>query len=189
MLGLTLDVCGASSFMWKQQHVVGHHVFTNVNSEDPDLNVKAARLTPWQPHAAHHVLQHIYLAALYGLLTVKTILMNDFEALASGQIGPVQISKLQAHEMVTLFAGKVVFACWFIGAPLVWSSWSMLQLAGLWAVAQFVCGWTLALMFQVLQLRCACMFHQVLLLKRMYRSKCKGSPLSQFLMPLMSGIS
>ena len=28
--GWTLDVAGASSFMWKQQHVVGHHAYTNV---------------------------------------------------------------------------------------------------------------------------------------------------------------
>ena len=28
--GWTLDLAGASSFMWKQQHVVGHHAYTNV---------------------------------------------------------------------------------------------------------------------------------------------------------------
>lgn len=156
-------MCGASSFMWKQQHVVGHHVFTNVNSEDPDVRVKAARLTPMQPHAAHHALQHLYLGALYGLLTIKTILMNDFEAHASGNIGPVQISKLHDHEVVTLYAGKVAFACWFLVAPLIWSSWSVLQLAGLWTLSQVVTGWTLALMFQVRLSCCAALQHVFLL--------------------------
>jgi acyl-lipid (8-3)-desaturase len=149
IFGLTLDICGASSFMWKQQHVVGHHQFTNVNSQDPDVRVKAARLTPWQPHAAQHALQHIYLAALYGLLAIKTTLLNDFEAHASGNIGPVQISRLRDHELVTMYAGKVLFGCWFVVAPLIWSSWGVLQLLGLWTVSQLVTGWTLAFMFQV----------------------------------------
>jgi acyl-lipid (8-3)-desaturase len=39
-MGLTLDLVGASSFVWKQQHVVGHHAYTNVDGEDPDIRVK-----------------------------------------------------------------------------------------------------------------------------------------------------
>ena len=140
---------GASSFMWKQQHVVGHHVFTNVNSEDPDVSLRTARLTPWQPHKAQHTLQHIYLAALYGLLSIKTVIMSDFQAHAAGVIGPVQLSKLHGHEVATLYAGKAFFAGWYVVLPLVFGSWSVLQLAGLWAVSQLVTGWTLALMFQV----------------------------------------
>lgn len=135
--------------MWKQQHVVGHHIFTNVNSEDPDVSLRTARLTPWQPHAPHHTLQHIYLGALYGLLSIKTILMSDFQAHAAGNIGPVQLSKLHNHETATLYAGKLIFAFWYFVAPLVWGSWDVLHLAGLWAVSQLVTGWTLALMFQV----------------------------------------
>ncbi len=42
MLGTTLDIIGASSFMWKQQHVVGHHTYTNVDGLDPDIRVKDA---------------------------------------------------------------------------------------------------------------------------------------------------
>lgn len=152
MVGLTLDICGASSFMWKQQHVIGHHVYTNVKSEDPDVCLVTARLAPWQPHAAHHTLQHIYLAALYSALALKTILVSDFVAYGTGTIGPVQLGKMQDHEVAVMYAGKIFFACWYVAAPLLWSSWSLLELAGLWAVAQVVTGWTLALMFQV---RCA----------------------------------
>lgn len=57
-LGLTLDVVGASSFMWKQQHVVGHHAFTNVDGLDPDLRVNdpdVRRVTRHQPHQPYQV--------------------------------------------------------------------------------------------------------------------------------------
>lgn len=36
-MGLSLDLVGASSFMWKQQHVVGHHAYTNLHDYDPDI--------------------------------------------------------------------------------------------------------------------------------------------------------
>ena len=57
-LGLTLDIVGASSFMWKQQHVVGHHAFTNVDGLDPDLRVNdpdVRRVTRHQPHQPYQV--------------------------------------------------------------------------------------------------------------------------------------
>jgi acyl-lipid (8-3)-desaturase len=141
--------------MWKQQHVVGHHVFTNVHSEDPDIRVKpdgtdVRRVTPWQPHSIHHKLQHLYLGVLYSLLSFKSIFMDDFSALTSGRIGPVKLAKMRGHEMFSFWTGKVLFAFWWIASPVMWSSWNVLQLIGLWAVCLAVCGWTLALMFQVL---------------------------------------
>ena len=58
MLGTTLDIIGASSFMWKQQHVVGHHTYTNVDGLDPDIRVKdpdVRRVSQHQPWQAYQV--------------------------------------------------------------------------------------------------------------------------------------
>lgn len=152
--GLTLDLAGASSFMWKQQHVVGHHAYTNVLSEDPDIRVSpdggdVRRVHPAQPHGPQHAFQHWYLGALYALLAPKSILVDDFVALSNGEIGPVRLSPLALHEAAAFWGGKLLFAAWFFVLPLVWSRWGLWQLAGLWAVAFSMCGWTLALMFQV----------------------------------------
>lgn len=38
--------------MWRQQHVAGHHVWTNVHDKDPDIRVSDSdvrRVTPFQP--------------------------------------------------------------------------------------------------------------------------------------------
>lgn len=152
--GLTLDAVGASSFMWKQQHVVGHHAFTNVVSEDPDIRVKSdgsdvRRVASAQPLAVHHRLQHLYLGVLYGLLALKSIFVDDFTALSSGSIGPVQVSKFSSHEAISFWGGKVLFMAWFLIAPLAFSHWGLHQLLGLWAISLAFCGWTLAFMFQV----------------------------------------
>ena len=47
----TLDAVGASSFMWQQQHVVGHHAYTNTVL-DPDIRVSdrdVRSVAPGQP--------------------------------------------------------------------------------------------------------------------------------------------
>lgn len=58
LMSATLDAVGASSFMWRQQHVVGHHVHTNVEDKDPDIRVSdpdVRRVTPKQPWQPYHV--------------------------------------------------------------------------------------------------------------------------------------
>lgn len=68
VLGTTLDVIGASSFMWKQQHVIGHHVYTNVEGLDPDIRVKdpdvrrVSQHQPWQSYQAGSLL-HLHTAS------------------------------------------------------------------------------------------------------------------------------
>lgn len=58
IFGATLDVVGASSFMWRQQHMVGHHVHTNVHGRDPDIRVSDSdvrRVTQYQPRHWYQV--------------------------------------------------------------------------------------------------------------------------------------
>lgn len=97
LMGSVLDLVGASSFMWRQQHVVGHHSFTNVENYDPDIRVKdpdVRRVTYKQPIKDYHSFQHLYLGALYGLLGLKAVLVDDFVAFITGYIGPVKIPKM-----------------------------------------------------------------------------------------------
>lgn len=67
------------SFMWRQQHVVGHHAYTNVEGMDPDIRVSSSdvrRVAPSQPWHPWHTMQHAYLGVLYGLLAVKSIFVD-----------------------------------------------------------------------------------------------------------------
>ena len=44
---------GVSSFLWRQQHVVGHHTHTNLDS-DPDIRASAQDVRRVAPHHQHH---------------------------------------------------------------------------------------------------------------------------------------
>ncbi|KAL3153887.1 hypothetical protein ABBQ32_013456 [Trebouxia sp. C0010 RCD-2024] len=152
LLGTTLDIVGASSFMWKQQHVVGHHTYTNVDGLDPDIRVKdpdVRRVSQHQPWQSYQAYQHIYLALLYGLLAIKSILLDDFQSISTGSIGPVSISKLTTQEKTVFWGGKLLWLAYFIILPAVKSHHSWAALAALWLVSEAVTGWILALMFQV----------------------------------------
>ena len=66
LLGTTLDIVGASSFMWKQQHVVGHHTYTNVEGLDPDIRVKdpdVRRVSQHQPWQSYQVILVLHVHA------------------------------------------------------------------------------------------------------------------------------
>lgn len=94
IMGITLDAVGASSFYWQQQHVNGHHSYTNVVGQDPDIRVSdkdIRRVAHSHPLHKQHKKQHLYLGFLYGLLTLKSIFVDDFISLFTGHIGAVKV--------------------------------------------------------------------------------------------------
>ena len=52
-LGLSLNMVGGHSFLWKLQHNVLHHTYTNIHEADEDITFKGVmRVTPdaeWKP--------------------------------------------------------------------------------------------------------------------------------------------
>lgn len=152
VVGWSLDLCGVSSFMWKQQHVIGHHVYTNVDGADPDIRVNdpdVRRVYTSQPWRPYQVYQHIYLGFLYALLSIKSVVADDFMALSRGYIGAVPISQMTLEEQVVFWTGKGVWTAYFVVLPLLYGQHDLPRLFFLWAVSQAVTGWLLAFMFQV----------------------------------------
>jgi acyl-lipid (8-3)-desaturase len=74
---LSLDWFGGSSISsWHNQHVVGHHIYTNVLGADPDLpqteEGDIRRVTTLQRWASMYKFQYLYLLVLYGVLSLKS---------------------------------------------------------------------------------------------------------------------
>jgi len=152
---LTLDVVGASSFMWKQQHVVGHHAFTNVEDIDPDIRCDekndVRRVNYMQPHAFFHRAQHVYLALAYGLLSFKSCFFDDFSARKKNKIGWVTVPKFERREFFEFWGSKAAWAFYYLYLPFKHSvhNDSYAKLFALWTLTEFTTGWLLAFMFQV----------------------------------------
>jgi linoleoyl-CoA desaturase len=61
LVGYALNLIGANSDVWKMQHNVLHHTFTNVSELDDDLNPpkRLLRFSPNAPRYKIHKFQHI----------------------------------------------------------------------------------------------------------------------------------
>jgi len=81
---------------WHHQHIIGHHVMTNVFGADPDLPVTTAgdlrRIVPAQFWTSLYRYQHIYLPVLYGLLGLKFRIQDVTDFMIKKTNGPVRVN-------------------------------------------------------------------------------------------------
>lgn len=149
IMSFTIDLMGASSYLWRLKHNVLHHTYPNISGLDPDLESGSPflRLAPWQPRRARHRFQHLYVWFLYGLFPLQWWFIDDFRELATGRIGTRQFPPPRGRALFTALAGKVLFVSWaFVLPELLHPGWALLPL---WGLAIFTLGNVLAGVFQL----------------------------------------
>jgi linoleoyl-CoA desaturase len=148
LIGMTLDMLGASSYVWHWKHNVLHHTYPNLVGADQDINIQPfARLSPGQRRHWFHRVQHFYMWALYGLLLPKWHLLDDFQNVAQGRIALNRIPRPQGWRLVEMIAGKLAFFAWAVVIPLLFHRWWVVLL--FYAAASFLVGLILAIVFQL----------------------------------------
>ena len=81
-IGFTLDIVGANTLNWKNQHNVLHHTYTNIHGMDDDLESgEILRFSPYQKRRFYHKFQHIYCFFFYSWLTLAWMSVKDFKQL------------------------------------------------------------------------------------------------------------
>ena len=148
LAAMSLDLIGASSYLWKWKHGIFHHTYPNVHGLDTDIDVgRVARLAPQQRRRWAHRWQHLYLWPLYGLTASVWHLYGDFHDVVTGTIGPHKIPRPKGWDLVVFVAGKVVSIGLLLGIPMLVHPW--------WVVLTFymlvtvVLGVTLTVVFQL----------------------------------------
>jgi len=108
--GAGLDLLGGSSYLWRFQHNVLHHSFTNLAGADHDIDTGGfGRLSPAQDLRRFHRFQHVYLWFLYATLVLKWQLFDDFHGLATGRMGLQRIPPPGKGDLVLFMGGKILF--------------------------------------------------------------------------------
>ncbi len=78
-LGNTMNLIGANASVWRIQHNVLHHTYTNIDQTDDDINPPSVlRFSPHAKKNRLHRFQHLYVWFFYGLSTVSWITSKDF---------------------------------------------------------------------------------------------------------------
>jgi linoleoyl-CoA desaturase len=148
LMAMTLDLMGASSYLWARKHNIIHHSYTNIAEHDDDINLGfLGRLAPHQKRRKHHRLQHFYIWILYGFMPPKWQVYDNFRDLIMGRIGEHRFPRPKGWDLVTFIAGKVVFfSLAFVIPMLLHSVWTVFLC---YAVASFVEGVVLGVVFQL----------------------------------------
>ena len=118
-VGLSFELMGVSSTMWKTVHNVVHHTYTNVYGVDIDLEPSPLlRLSPHAPHRFWHRLQHWFALPAYSFLSVLWISLTDFVNLGGARIARWRGHRSHGSEWVRLAITKAVYVAWAVVLPL-----------------------------------------------------------------------
>jgi linoleoyl-CoA desaturase len=120
LLGLTFDLFGANSYMWKLTHNVIHHTYTNIEGVDEDIDYAPfLRLSPHGKYGFQHRFQHLYGFATYSIATLFWVFIKDYKYFLKRDLGPYKNKKHPKGEVALLFVGKMVHYSWMIVIPLL----------------------------------------------------------------------
>ncbi len=148
LMALTLDLIGGSSYLWHHKHNVIHHTYVNITGHDNDVDLGwMGRLTPHQRWLPWHRLQHWYLWPLYGVMSMKWQLYDDFMSVITGRKGPDRVPRPKRWDLVLFIVGKAVFLTLAFGIPLLLHPWWAVLL--FYGITSCVLGVTLSIVFQM----------------------------------------
>ena len=157
-VGLSLDIVGGSSYVWRFKHNVRHHTYANIDGLDADIDAAPfLRLAPTQRRRFLHRWQHLYAWPLYGLLAPKWWLYDDAADLWTGRIGALPFPRPPAREITFAVVGKLLFLAWSLAVPLLVfrTPWVL----AFWLGGSLVAGVVLAVVFQLAHVVPSAEFH------------------------------
>ena len=116
---LTFNLLGVNAYLWRMRHVNSHHVFPNVNGCDIDIDHNLfIRLSPNQPSRWYHRYQHIYAPALYMLVAVHTIFIQDPIYLFKTRLANMRNISHPTREIIIFVAAKLAYSALMISIPI-----------------------------------------------------------------------
>jgi fatty acid desaturase len=112
---------GGSMMSWHHQHIVGHHVYTNVFLADPDIPYRAdgdvRRIVAPQSWAAVYRWQWLYLPLLYSVLALKVRVSDVTDTWLARTSGPMRVNFYDS-AFVRIFLVKLSWLSWRVALPL-----------------------------------------------------------------------
>jgi linoleoyl-CoA desaturase len=118
-LGLTYDLIGLSSYLWKFRHNYLHHTYTNILGHDVEIHGDGlVRMSPDMPHEWYHKFQHLFIWFIYPFIPLYWSLCDVQIILFKRKYHDHVVPKPSFVKLATLLLGKVGWLGIFIGVPL-----------------------------------------------------------------------
>lgn len=149
VLGLTVELIGLSNFMWRQQHNVWHHTYTNVAGLDEGLEMDGwVRNSPrdyWQPK---HTYQHLYAPVVYALAGIGLLIGRNFQMYFTGKSGDTFVyPPMSRQDKVVFWIGRFINLLLYLVIPAL--AFGLLGALGIFIITATVTGFVMALILQM----------------------------------------
>lgn len=159
----TMDYfAGASINSWYNQHILGHHVYTNVHDLDPDIPYLATtdirRVSKHQRKQWFYAYQTYYLCVLYGVLAIKFRIQDITNTMYMKSNGAIRVNTLYNTDTPLQIVSKLFWATWRFVIPLFYFQVEAQSFLLLNLLAEFVTGYYLTFNFQVSHVNPDCEF-------------------------------
>ena len=152
LIGYVLNLIGGSKYNWKIQHNILHHTYTNVYGVDEDIeNGGLFRLSPYSEVKWFHKYQHIYSWFLYALGTLFWVTTKDFTQIARIKKKGIKFHKDDnlSKEIAILILFKLIYYGYIFAVPLIFTSYSVLDVLIGFIYLHAITGFVLGVTFQL----------------------------------------
>lgn len=150
LLGLTMNLIGANAYVWKIQHNMLHHTYTNIEGADDDIVTPFfLRFSPHEEQRWMHRYQHIYSWFFYGLSTLSWVTTKDFNNLKEFyQKGLIKEKRTYQRERLRLAAWKAFYHAFALVVPMLMVPVSPFLVLAAFVSMHFMTGLVITMIFQ-----------------------------------------
>lgn len=149
-MGYTMNLIGANATVWKVQHNVLHHTYTNIDKADDDLN--APFFLRFSPHAKLywiHKFQFLYVWIFYGLSTISWITTKDFIRIYRyRKMGFFNQKTEFRKELTKLIMWKMLYYSFALILPIIIVPLAPLVVISAFLIMHFITGLSISIIFQ-----------------------------------------
>ena len=125
IMSWSAEIIGLSGFIWRQQHNVWHHTYTNISGLDEGL--EADGTMRWSPHDEWRPifkLQHIYWPVIYALSAGSLVLIRNFKVYFLRTNGRTfRYPPMSRDDKTVFWIGRLVNLLIYFVIPLAFFSW------------------------------------------------------------------
>lgn len=121
LMSFSAFMLGANPAIWKLQHNVLHHTYTNIEDADEDIRPRfVLRFSPHQPRRWFHRYQFLYASLFYSISTLFWVTAKDFDKLIDYRNrGFVQRGKEFNQQLIIVIVQKLAYLAIFLGLPII----------------------------------------------------------------------
>ena len=150
LMGMTINFVGGSAKLWKLQHNVLHHTYTNVAGMDEDIDGPGfIRFSPHHKHKTIHKYQHRFFIFAYGLMTFGWVMWKDYLGVIRYTKKGLIKEKDFAKELFFVIFWKIFYWSYVLVIPIVFLDLPVgLTILG-WFIMHYLCSIILSLIFQL----------------------------------------